>query len=228
MVMETVTPLTFTYTYYNAPLSRILKPPPLSHPSTLLAGLILVHYLNRAILGPLRTPSRSRTSILVPIAGVIFNLVNGFLLGAYLTSPETVHDLQSAYSRPSFWIGVVMWAFGYAGNILHDEILLNIRREKLKQQKANESSGKGAGEHYSIPHGYLYNYVSYPNYFCEWSEWAGFALAASPANFSSPPWLFFYSEIFLMSGRALRGHKWYKQKFPDYPTDRRVVIPFLF
>jgi len=34
--------------------------------------------------------------------------------------------------------------------------------------------------HYAIPHGGLYTLVSFPNYLCEWVEWFGFALAASP------------------------------------------------
>jgi 3-oxo-5-alpha-steroid 4-dehydrogenase 1 len=26
---------------------------------------------------------------------------------------------------------------------------------------------------------------------------------------------------------AVRSHKWYKQEFPNYPTNRKAVIPFL-
>jgi len=73
---------------------------------------------------------------------------------------------------------------GLVGIIVHDEILLNIRRgeqaedaKKAPEQLANE---KEKGEHYAIPHGLLYKYISYLNYFCEWIEWLGFALAASP------------------------------------------------
>ena len=75
--------------------------------------------------------------------------------------------------RPTFWTGIVLWAAGFAGNILHDEVLLNIRRRARKKS----DDGK---EHYAIPHGYLYRYVSYPNYLCEWMEWTGYAIAAAP------------------------------------------------
>ena len=64
-----------------------------------------------------------------------------------------------------------------------------------------------------------------------------FALAASPPpSFASvgafvatvsPPWLFFFNEVWLMLPRAYKGHKWYHGKFPDYPKERKVVIPFL-
>jgi 3-oxo-5-alpha-steroid 4-dehydrogenase 1 len=27
--------------------------------------------------------------------------------------------------------------------------------------------------------------------------------------------------------RAFQTHRWYREKFPDYPRERRVLIPFL-
>jgi 3-oxo-5-alpha-steroid 4-dehydrogenase 1 len=27
--------------------------------------------------------------------------------------------------------------------------------------------------------------------------------------------------------RAFQTHRWYREKFPDYPSERRVLIPFL-
>ncbi|KIM82634.1 hypothetical protein PILCRDRAFT_7975, partial [Piloderma croceum F 1598] len=93
--------------------------------------------------------------------------------------------------------------------------------------------------HYAIPHGYLYKYISYPNYLCEWLEWLGFALAAAPLPYPlnpsspptiaiAPPWIFFLGEVLLMAPRALKGHRWYKEKFGErYPRERRAVVPFL-
>ena len=92
-------------------------------------------------------------------------------------------------------------------------------------------------EHYAIPHGWLYDYVSCPNYLCEWVEWFGFALAAAPLPLVTsqlgffatihPPWIFLLAEVLLMSPRALKTHQWYKNKFPDYPKDRTAVIPYV-
>ena len=243
--MELVAPLSFTYTFLHSPLSpsNFGKLPSLSlyHPPTFLAGLFLLHYLNRAILSPLRTPSRSKSHLGVPLSAVSFNIINGSLLGAYLSSPLAATFLEGAFSRPLFWTGIGLWAAGFAGNILHDEILLNLRRTAKTKGKAradDDNNGKKKQEHYAIPYGYLYKYISYPNYFCEWLEWLGFALAASPVpSFASvaafletitPPFLFFYSEVLLMIPRAYRGHKWYMNKFPDYPKERKAVIPFLF
>lgn len=60
-----------------------------------------------------------------------------------------------------------MWGLGFVGNVVHDEILFNIRRKATAKGKAKESMGVKK-EHYAIPHGLLYEYLSYPNYFCEW------------------------------------------------------------
>ena len=181
---------------------------------------------------------------MVVSAAVFFNVVNGSLMGAYLSSPSAQTFLREAFARPSFWVGLGLWAVGFAGNIVHDEILLNLRRNVKKAPKTDDDANNGKNktknkqEHYAIPHGLLYRLISYPNYFCEWVEWLGFALAASPppscaslgafVATATPPWLFFFNEVWLMLPRAYKGHRWYLARFPDYPKERRAVIPFLF
>ncbi|KIJ15520.1 hypothetical protein PAXINDRAFT_76989, partial [Paxillus involutus ATCC 200175] len=238
IVMELVSPIAFVYALAKAPLaSSKADVGPLTGPQLFLASLFIIHYANRALISPLRTPSRSKSHIAVPLAGCFFNIVNATLMGSYLGSSAASAFLTGAFERPSFWVGVTVWFAGLCGNILHDEILLNIRRNAKAKGKA-KLDNKKQKEHYGIPHGYLYTYISYPNYFCEWTEWFGFALAAAPVppmtSFAAivraiqPPWLFFLSEIFLMIARAYRGHQWYHEKFPDYPKERKVVIPFVF
>lgn len=256
IVMELVSPMTFLYTFYTSPLTTWRPPIQWNSPNSILAMCFLVHYANRAIINPLRTPSRSKSHIIVPLSAVAFNLVNGSLMGAYLSSPYA--RIFCGGSSTQFYVGLALWAFGFIGNIIHDEILLDIRR------KAN-SKGKGkaeGGEHYAIPQGGLYTLVSYPNYLCEWIEWLGFAIAASPFPFAldsisissiasildpkyyttiitepgylfapnlSPPWIFLLAEILLMLPRAYRGHQWYKARFgSSYPRGRKAVIPFVF
>ena len=244
--MELVSFCAFINAYLHSPLSvkaaGTSPPLTLTHPPTFLASLFLTHYLNRAIISPLRTPSRSKSHIIVALSAVFFNTFNGSLVGAYLSSPDAQTFLAGAFNRPLFWVGVGLWAAGFAGNIYHDEILLNIRRNAKAKAKAkaddNNGKEKNSQEHYAIPHGALYRFISYPNYFCEWLEWLGFALAASPppsfASVSafvatvSPAWLFFFNEVWVMLPRAYKGHKWYHNRFPDYPKERKAVIPFLF
>ncbi|KAJ7178033.1 hypothetical protein C8R46DRAFT_942967 [Mycena filopes] len=252
--MELVSPICFFYAFLNAPLSNgAPRPFSLGNPQSLLVGAYLIHYLNRALISPLRTPSRSKAHIIVPLVAVAFNTLNGSLLGSFLSSPSAPQP--SAFARTSFWVGMTLWAVGFAGNVIHDEILLNIRRHAKTKGKGKEAGTTSPGEHYAIPHGLLYRYISYPNYFCEWVEWLGFAIAADPrlmyaiasGNWSlptwstvfhgpasaffplvSPAWIFFATEIVLMYPRAYRGHQWYLNKFGDnYPKERKIVIPFL-
>ncbi|KAH9984150.1 3-oxo-5-alpha-steroid 4-dehydrogenase-domain-containing protein [Russula vinacea] len=229
---------------YDAPFGS-LPPPILPHPPPatvplpprpgpqtpfVLTALYLTHYLNRALISPLRSPSRSKSHLVVVCCAIAFNAPNGFLLAAYLTSASTAaHLSHAASSSPRFWAGLALWAAGFAGNVYHDEILLNIRRKAIAKGKAKElleENGKPASAprpHYAIPHGGLYAFISFPNYFCEWVEWFGFALAASPApDFTLlpgaaafPPWVFFFVEIITMRFKE------------SYPRERRAVIPWL-
>jgi 3-oxo-5-alpha-steroid 4-dehydrogenase 1 len=271
IVMELISPLSFLVTAYLHPFS----PTPLAAPSfsspafgitppLILTTLYLIHYLNRGLISPLRSPSRSKSHLIVVVSGIAFNVPNGFLLGAYLTSTSTATYLTQQYglSSPRFWAGIAVWAVGFVGNVYHDEILLNIRRKAIAKGKAKElENGQPARQpHYAIPHGGLFSFISFPNYFCEWVEWFGFALAAGPipdvallpgagallvaargAQFTemgrllapfvdsvSPPWVFLIVEITTMVPRAVRGHRWYHQRFKEsYPRERRAVIPWL-
>jgi 3-oxo-5-alpha-steroid 4-dehydrogenase 1 len=239
--MELVSPLTFFYGFRTAPLASVTAPVSWNDPSMLLALLFIIHYLNRALVSPLRTPSRSRMHVGVGLCGAAFNLANGFSMAVYLTSSSARTFLEGAYVRPLFFVGVTLWAMGFVGNILHDETLLNIRRKATAKGKATS-----VGEYYGIPQGMLYEFISFPNYLCEWIEWIGFAMAAAPlpalvlSQFSlksfmhtgipenvTPPWIFVAAEVLVMFPRAYRGHQWYQEKFSEYPKGRKAVLPFI-
>ena len=234
--MEIVSPICFIYSYATSPLGGSS----LSGRQHILALAYLIHYTNRAIISPLITPSRSKASIIVPLAGVTFNIMNGNLMGAYIASPQAQMFLIST-STTMFTTGLVLWAAGFVGNIQHDMILMNIRRNPSKKNDDAPSDKP----RYAIPFGALFKYVSFPNYFSEWVEWLGYAVAASPlpavAELSTiigptssffpsltPPWIFLFNEVMVMFPRAYRGHRWYKRIFGDqFPTDRKIVVPFI-
>lgn len=248
-VMEIVSPIMFTYNLLQSPLSTSATHVSLSWPQKLLAGLYLIHYTNRAIISPLRTPSRSKSHIVVPLAGIMFNVLNGSLMGTYLSSPAATRYLSNAFSSPLFFVGVFLWTVGFIGNVWHDEVLASIRHDNNKEKKSDEK--KSREQHYAIPYGGLYSYISFPNYLCEWVEWLGFALAASPLPITqalsvasleafftapssvwaprlTPPWVFLVNEFVLMFPRAYNGQKWYKKTFGEkFPKDRKIILPFI-
>lgn len=119
-------------------------------------------------------------------AAVVFNTLNGTLMGTWLggrtlyPSASSGAVPEAALGKPLFWAGAILWALGFAGNLISDEILYNLRKPG--------KDGK-AKPRYSIPQGFLYSQpfggISFPAYFCEWAEWLGFAIAA--CSYSSAP-----------------------------------------
>jgi 3-oxo-5-alpha-steroid 4-dehydrogenase 1 len=66
--------------------------------------------------------------------------------------------------------------------------------------------------------------VLYPHYLCEWIEWAGFWMAAGWG--CAPARAFLVNEMFAMFPRAVRGRRWYLERFGEDKVGRRwAVIP---
>ncbi|KAF9230831.1 hypothetical protein BU15DRAFT_83131 [Melanogaster broomeanus] len=142
------------------------------------AGLFLVHCANRDLISPLRTPSRSKDRIIVLLTCIFSNLVTGILMASYVRSSTASTFLSGALEQPSFWVGTPVAAF--CEDILRDEILLDIRRDAQAEGKAKSDNIDQRKECYGTPHDYLYRYISYQNYFCEWTQWFGYEFAAAP------------------------------------------------
>lgn len=146
--------------------------------------------------------------LMIPLMAIFFNSVNGFINGYYLgylsgTYPDTwMQD-------PRFIIGALMFVSGFLINFQADEILLNLR-------KPGETG-------YKIPQGGLYSYISNPNYFGEIIEWTGFAIMTwSPSGLAFAIWT-----AANLAPRAFSNHRWYLEKFSDYPPKRKALIPFV-
>ncbi|KAJ8976970.1 hypothetical protein NQ317_018060 [Molorchus minor] len=69
----------------------------------------------------------------------------------------------------------------------------------------------------------LFNYVSCPNYTYEVGSWIGFTLLTS----CLPAAIFTLAGFYQMALWALGKHRNYKKEFPDYPKQRKAIIPFL-
>jgi steroid 5-alpha reductase family enzyme len=106
--------------------------------------------------------------------------------------------------------GLLLFTLGFALNLHSDHVLRSLR--------APGETG------YKIPFGGGFNYVSAPNYLGEVLEWVGFALAAQ----TLAAWAFAAFTVANLAPRALSNHRWYREKFPDYPARRRALIPFIW
>jgi len=174
-----------------------------------LLALWQLHYVNRAFVYPFRRRGGDKPMPLaVALLGVVFNLANSYANARFVSHFATY--AAGWLTSPRFFAGAALFLAGFAANWHADEVLRKLR-----------APGEGG---YKIPHGGLYRFVSAPNYFGELVEWSGFAVAAwSPAALVFVVWT-----AANLLPRAWANHRWYRRTFPDYPTERRALVPFLF
>ena len=166
-----------------------------------------IHYANRSIIWPFLIDKNGSMPLIVALLAFIFNIFNASFHGYWFFFMDNQYDISWLLSS-NFWIGLSIFILGMTINIHSDQILLDIAREK-----------KG----YQIPHGGFYKWVSSPNYFGEIIEWIGWAIM----TWSLSGFIFALWTIFNLLPRALKHHSWYKDKFSDYPKDRKAIIPKL-
>jgi len=200
IIMEAWSPIIFALLF-------VMGKAPISIPSLIFLLLWEAHYIHRAFIYPFSLKnSNDKMPLSVVLLGIFFNFVNASLNGYW------VFNLSGGYpdrwlSDPRFIAGVVLFIGGFVINRQADFILSKLRRPGEKS--------------YSIPRGGLYNCISCPNYFGEIVIWIGWALATwSLAGLSFALWT-----IANLAPRARTHHSWYHQQFPDYPPDRKALIP---
>lgn len=181
----------------------------MSLPARLMALLFTGHYLNRSFIFPLRTRTRNKKMpLVVALMAVVFNLANGSLFGIYFVHFE---DYTLDWFRDlKFWVGLLIFLTGVYVNWRADNYLIRLR-------KPGESG-------YQIPRGWLFNFVSCPNFLGEMVEWLGFAIL----SWSLPGWFFFLWTCFNLIPRVVAHHRWYKTHFPEYPEKRKAFLPFVW
>jgi len=181
----------------------------LNSANVILLCMFTVHYVNRSLIFPWRCTPSKPTPFSVFVSAFAFCFINGYLQCRYLThfnsySQDWIYSLQ-------FFIGCVIFCTGSVINLMSDEILLNLRKTRNKKE-------------YKIPKGFLFEYVSCPNYLGEIIEWTGFFIASG----SLCSFAFALCTICNLGPRALHHHQWYKNKFDQrYPSQRKALIPYL-
>lgn len=174
----------------------------------IILSLFSIHYINRSFIYPFRTKTKGK-QIPVSIVGMAMfhNLANGFLIGYYLGNFSSYAD-SWIYSW-QFITGMMLFILGMVLNNYSDTILINLRKDGSKD--------------YKIPYGGPFNYISAPNLGGELAEWIGFALLC----WNLPASCFAFFTFCNLFPRALANHKWYQQTFPDYPKNRKAILPFI-
>lgn len=171
--------------------------------SIMFICLWIIHYFNRTIIFPFRIKTKGKKMPLaIVLSAFFFNIVNGLINGYFLSN-------INLYSESIFLItGFLLFVLGLYINISSDNKLINLRKIK-----------KG----YFVPKGGLFKYISCPNFFGEILEWFGFALM----TFNIGSLSFFIWTCCNLIPRGLAHHSWYKNKFNEYPKERKAILPFL-
>ncbi|CUS14668.1 unnamed protein product [Tuber aestivum] len=221
--MELFSPLTLLYTICTNP--ERTGEIPKTH--TWLASLYCIHYLHRALLSPIRNSSMGPMNFIMVCAGVSFNIINGSAIGGWLGGYGSAADVP-------VWqvsIGSAMFVLGLWGNMYHEEILREIRRDTSFAKDAEKQGRlvRSGGRVYKIPEGGLFKWVWCPHYFCEWIEWGGYAIAGGGFVNFLPATLFVVNELATMLPRAMQQKRWYKNNFSkDVLPKRKAAIPGIF
>lgn len=168
-----------------------------------------LHYFNRTYIFPFRLKKNAKTSpISIVLMAFIFTSINSYINARWISE---FGDYQGSwFYDPRFICGVGIFFFGWGLNIKSDNILLNLR-------KPGETG-------YKIPFGGFFKYVSSPNYLGEILVWTGWAIATWSLAGAS----FMVFTFCNLVPRAIAGHRWYLDKFRDYPKERKAIFPGLF
>lgn len=173
-----------------------------------LMGLWQIHYVNRTFVFPFRIKAEGKTTPLsIVLTAIVFNTLNAYVnarwvshFGSYAVS--WLYDVR-------FLVGAGLFVTGFAINQHADAVLMSLR-------KPGETG-------YKIPKGGMYRFISCPNYFGEMLEWTGWAIA----TWSLAGLAFAIYTAANLAPRAIKHHAWYHEKFPDYPPERKALIPFV-
>lgn len=166
------------------------------------------HYAYRALVYPFRLAEGAKPiPFSIAMTGFAFNALNSYVNARWIS--ELGSYAPSWVVTVPFILGCGLFFSGMVINHAADATLRSLRKPGEKG--------------YKIPQGFLYEFVSCPNYLGEILEWLGWSLATLSLSGLS----FAVYTAANLAPRAVAHHNWYRQKFPEYPPQRKAIIPFL-
>ena len=172
-----------------------------------------IHYIHRAFIFPFLLRGKSKMPLGIMFMGFSFNIANAFMQGYWIFyySPPEMYG-NEWLQTPAFIIGTCLFFTGFIINMDSDKRIRNLR--------------KNGDTKYYLPQGGMYNYVTSANYFGEFIEWTGFAIATlSPTGLIFAIWTFAN-----LVPRANAIYKKYNQTFADEMQGKNLkrIFPFIY
>ena len=170
------------------------------------------HYLQRSFIFPLLMRGESKMPLGIILMGMTFNTLNAIMQGGWIFYLAPGDYYADWFSKPYIWIGGAIFIAGMAINLHSDHIIRNLRKP-------------GDKRHY-IPMGGMFRYVSSANYFGEFMEWVGFAIA----SWSWAGVVFAWWTFANLAPRSASLYKRYEKEFGEEFTRlrRKRIIPFIY
>jgi 3-oxo-5-alpha-steroid 4-dehydrogenase 1 len=174
-----------------------------------LLALWQLHYIHRAFVFPFRMRVSGKTMpASVTAMAIVFNGWNAYINARWISH---LGDYGLAWLvGPRFLAGGALFLVGLAINVWADTVLLRLRRP-------GETG-------YRIPRGGLFERVACPNYLGEILEWCGWAIA----TWSLSGLAFAVYTAANVGPRAGSHLAWYRARFPEYPRERKALLPFVW
>lgn len=151
------------------------------------------------------------------IAKIIIHSLLGFWNGWSVN----FHLGYLIYNPILFWVGVIIF---FTGQVM--SLWTRIKLDRIRKK----SSHNDVMRYYTIPKGWMFEYISCPHYLFEVISFIGFALAS--LTFAAI--LFAVVTLIVALWRARLRHHYYKNIFDGingrmrYPTRRKALIPFIY
>ena len=168
--------------------------------------LWLIHYIHRSFIYPFVIDmTNPKMPISIAASAFFFNIVNVNVqaFGIFYFTEYA----QNWMNSPIFYFGITIFLIGMFINIRSDYLIISLRKDK--------------GPGYHMPDKFMHRYISAPNYFGEIIEWIGWAIL----TWSISGVVFLIWVIANLFPRAISHHKWYQNKFENYPKNRKAIIP---
>lgn len=193
---------------YSLPLLALaLSGLPYGLPFTVAQGLVfgaIAFAFTKRIIEGLFVHKYSGTMSL-PTVGLIAGL---YSLASFMIGWNTVRMPPPPVDAVTY-AGLALYGIGVIGNYLHHKMLADLRRDSLE---------------YVIPRGGMFELVICPHYLFEIVIWLGiFLLSRHFAAFLTLAFIIAY-----LSARAIRTLRWYRDKFTNFPKERKAILPFIF
>jgi hypothetical protein len=139
-------------------------------------------------------------------------LASTLMIGSFYTLVAASISALNTRPLPAadnvFWFGAVLFVCGETASFWHHKLLADLRQDTKE---------------YILPRGGWFEYVACPHYLFEIIAWVGIVLLSRH--------LFTWIALLGMAGyllaRSLKTLAWYRQKFPNFPQERKALVPFL-